>query len=285
MERDNAIYVDEAGAMEQMEERKDTVAVVVSQGDYAKYSEVAKTIDSQLTEALSAFAFFQVVERSNLSALQQENLFAGEDLEEDLIVPADYMITAKMNAVKVDKVAVQNREGKTNYSYTVSLSVDFRFYEMATRRLILTKNISKDYKGVEESKVLSKLALAGQECVKGFAQTLGSRFAPPARVVQTRGNCQVARISMGTNYGLVKGVEVEFYEFIDNSAIIAGATRDKNVVGKGRVIEVEAQSAWVEVFDFEKVHVKRGDYVGIQEDQSNRMRLQDAFNVDSLKVW
>ena len=150
MERDKAIYVDEAGALVQKKERKDKVAVVVSQGDYKEYQEVAKTIDSQLTESLSAFAFFQIVERSNLGTLQQEKLFIGEDLEDGLVVPADYMITAKMNAVKVDRHEEEititpsrkeirrarkmglpdpQPEVRTSISYSVSLSVDFRFYE------------------------------------------------------------------------------------------------------------------------------------------------------------
>ena len=303
MERDSAIYEDKGGALQQKKERKDKVAVVVSQGDYKDYGAVAKTIDSQLTEALSAFAFFQVVERSNLGALQQEKMFTGDDsLDDDLVVPADYMITAKMNSVKVDRQVSQYTPSKADIrmarnlgqpdpqpgqrvTCTVSLSVDFRFYELATKRVIMTKNISKEYSGLEESDVMAKLSLAGQECVKGFSQTVGSRFAPPARVLQTRGNCEVARISIGTNYGLVKGVEVEFYEFVDNSAIIAGATRDKNVIGKGRVLEVDKNSAWVEVFDYDKVHVKRGHYVSVSEDQSNRMRLQDTLRTGNFSVF
>lgn len=290
MERDKAIYQDEGGALQQKKERKDKVAVVVSQGNYTQYKEAAEAIDSQLTESLSSFAFFQVVERSNLGAIQQEKLFAGDDDINDVVVPADYMITAKMNSVKVEQyVAAQNEmipglNSGPGPKSRVSLSVDFRFYEVATKRVILTKNISKEYSGLEPSTAMSKLALAGQECVKGFAHTIGSRFAPPARVIQTRGNCEVARISIGANYGLVPGVEVEFYEFIDNSAIIAGATRDKNVIGKGRVLEVDKTSAWVEVFDYEKVHVMRGHYVGIIEDQSNRMRFQDVLRMDSLSL-
>ena len=93
LERDKALYND-GGALKQKKERRDKVAVVVSQGDYQKYKEVAKTLDSQLTDALSAFAFFQVVERSNLGALQSERLFGGEDLEEGVVVPADYLVTA-----------------------------------------------------------------------------------------------------------------------------------------------------------------------------------------------
>ena len=292
MERDSAIYEDK-GALQQQKETKEKVAVVVSQGNYKEYGEVAKAIDAQLTEALSAFAFFEVAERSNLSAIQQEKLFGGEDLNDDLVVPADYMITAKMNSVKVDQYVPSATETLSSSLTSsaigprkrVSLSVDFRFYEMATKRVILTKNVTKEYSGLEQSDVMSKLALAGQECVKGFAHTVGSRFAPPARVLQTRGNCEVARISIGTNYGLVKGVEVEFYEFIDNSAIIAGATRDKNVVGKGRVLEVDNTSAWVEVFDYDKVHVKRGHYVSIVEDQSNRLRAQDLLRTGNFSVF
>ncbi len=296
MDRDKAVYEDAGGgALQQKKERKDKVAVVVSQGDYKEYKSVAQSIEAQLAEAISSFAFFEVVERSNLGALQQEKLFTGDDDINDVVVPADYMITARLNAVKVDRQSQTPTTAAVSMARNlvqtapqaggqvvcaVSLSVDFRFYELATKRVIMTKNINKTYEGLEESAVMAKLALAGQECVKGFAQTLGSRFAPPARVIQTRGNCEVARISMGMNYGLVKGVEVDFYEIVDNSAIIAGATRDKNVIGKGRVLEVDKNSAWVEVYDFEKVHVKRGHYVSVCEDQSNRMRLGDVLRID-----
>ena len=54
---------------------------------------------------------------------------------------------------------------------------------------------------------------------------LTRRYAPIARVLETRGGCEVALVSMGTDSGLEAGMPVEFFEYVDHSDIVSGAER------------------------------------------------------------
>ena len=82
----------------------------------------------------------------------------------------------------------------------------------------------------------------------------------------------MAKITMGSNYGLVPGVKVEFFEYVDHSDLIEGATREPSPVGYGTVRESELNTAWAEVIDWENSYVKRGHYVKIAADQSKGFR-------------
>lgn len=222
----------------------------------------------------------------------------NSDQIENIDIPeADYLITAKFNAPQIEKTLGLNFTGGSNNgqqqsdSFAVSASVDFRFYEKKTGRTILVKNIERKAPGTVASvqpptenspEVSAKLKVIAQECSKVFAMELGARYAPPARVLETRGDAEVAKISMGTNYGVAKGVKVEFFEYVDNSDIIAGAKREPSPVGYGVVLESEQNTAWVEVLNPRKVFVKRGHYVKITSDQSKGLKsqLQDAVRLN-----
>ena len=234
------------------------------------------------------------MKEKQLESLNTDNL---ESLE---IPEADYLITAKINSARIDQHQPDERPGasltkllqsdKSNAQnsspfYTATTSVDFRFYEKKTKRTVLTKNIEHTAPGEITSQrspeAISKLTVAAQECAKAFAMELGSRYAPPARVVEVRGNGQVAKVTMGSNYGLVKGVKVEFFEYTDNSDVIAGATREPSLVGYGIVLESDLTSAWLEILAPIQVIVRRGHYVRITSDQSNG--LKEKFT-DALRI-
>ncbi len=277
-DRDKAVYQDQ-GAAKQEDEGKARVAIIVSQGDYKNAGEAAKALDSTLTSLISDFAFFEVAERANLGALMQEGALKALDEDGDALpaIPgADFLITATMNTFQMierpkglsDTLIATDKKTVVD----VVISVDFRFYETDGKRVILTRNIERKYPCADMSSAKSKVAVAAQECAKAFAMELGSRYAPPARVVETRGGGEVARISMGSNYGLAKGVKVEFFEYVDNSDIIEGATREPSIVAKGTTIESDVKSAWVEIDDHKKANVKRGHYVRIRSDQSKGFR-------------
>ena len=108
------------------------------------------------------------------------------------------------------------------------------------------------------------LIRAAELAAAEFAQAISSKYAPPARVLQTRGNGEAARINIGRDYGLAEGMEVEFYEIVDNSAL-GGDKRDASMVALGTVKRVEEKAAWVKVSDFEKVNVRKGVYVRVLE--------------------
>lgn len=277
--RDQEMYNDAGGGpLVQNKEAKYPVAILVSSGKDDREKAVYAALDAAVSDNLSKIAFFSVVERSNLGALAKEqNLESLNDADlAKLDIPkADYLITAKITSATMAKAPL------SNLSYQGKVQVDYRFYEKAGNRVIVTKNIegaSSSYVRVEKNQdpapvmagpaATAKLVEAAQETAKAFAVELGKRYAPAARVVETRGEGQVARITIGSNYGVAAKSKVEFYEFADNSAIVAGATREPRVIGYGTVVEVADGSAWAEVQDHKKVKVLRGHYARLASDQS-----------------
>ncbi len=277
-DRDKAVYTDQ-GAMAQMKETKFRVAIVVRGDKTDEGGRISEALDSALVSSIGDFAFFTIVERSNLDVLakeQQLEELSGNGRGQFEIPTADYLIAARPNAIRIEEKQSQglNLRGQMETKTVVqaSMSVDFRFYEKATKRLILSKNIDKSLTASSPEEAQHKLAETAQECAKGFAQELGSRYAPPARVVELRGGGRMARITMGSNYGLVPGVKVEFFEYVDHSDLIQGAEREPSPVGYGIVRESELNTAWAEVIDWEKSYVMRGHYVKIAADQSKGFR-------------
>ena len=268
--RDNVVYED-VGDKGPVKEQKFRLAIYVSQGDYSKTGDIAKSLDSSLTSALADFAFFQIVDRSSAEAVQQEKFFSGEDVNADMFKSADVIITAKLNGFN----AITESESydlltKTNQKkYTVSGSVDFRFFSASNPgEARLAKNITKTFASASPSDVPALALKAAQECAKAFAQELGSRYAPPARVLETRGNCQAAQVSFGSNYGAVPGSKVEFFEYVDRSKVLKGQTRVPQVITTGTVRLSEIDTCWVEVDNYETVQIKQGHYVRLSSDQS-----------------
>lgn len=277
-DRDKAVYTDQ-GAMAQMKETKFRVAIVVRGDKTDEGGRISEALDSALVSSIGDFAFFTIVERSNLDVLakeQQLEELSGNGRGQFEIPTADYLIAARPNAIRIEEKQSQglNLRGQMETKTVVqaSMSVDFRFYEKATKRLILSKNIDKSLTASSPEEAEHKLAETAQECAKGFAQELGARYAPPARVVELRGGGRMARITMGSNYGLVPGVKVEFFEYVDHSDLIQGAEREPSPVGYGIVRESELNTAWAEVIDYQNSYVKRGHYVKIAADQSKGFR-------------
>ena len=275
-DRDNEIYLDK-GADAASDSPVFKIAIAASAGTFADFTDVRDTIDARLVEALSQFSHFQVSEFSRLAELEKVLSAAGEQNAINGWIDADSLDA--LVVAKVTSVTIGRREGlliingERQYSFDVSLGVDFRMYDKVQRQVVFTKNISLSKNGLAEANVRQQLNLLARECVEGFIKSVGSRFSRPARVLQTRGKGLVARISMGRDHGLVKGTEIEFYEIVDNSAIVANAKRDKNVVGKGSVLEADANSAWVEVYEHSAVRVKRGHYAAVVDDAGNRHGL------------
>lgn len=301
-DRDRETYMD-IGASTLQKENKHRVAILVKQDNIPYGREVAEALDSSLTSVIADLAFFSIVERSNLDALLKEQQLESLNVDEieNIEIPgADYLITAKINAARIEEKQREDMEvgdiskllkGEqtvakvTKTYYTAATSVDFRFYEKITKRTILTKNIERKAQGefANKDEAAAKLPIAAQECAKAFAMELGSRYAPPARVVEVRGNGRVAKLTIGSNYGLVKGVKVEFFEYVDNSDIIAGATREPSPVGYGVVIESDLTTSWAEVLDSGRAIIKRGHYVKITSDQSKGLKENQLRDV--LKLY
>lgn len=242
-------YVDEMEDGEAGNRGKAKVAVFTSTYAEKEDQALAALLDAKIAELLTSSTSFEIAERTTLEALKFEDVFAGTDTGATVPTKSDYILLAKILS-----------------GHRIDTSVDFRFYDVKARKTVLSKNIPAGGRGDALDRSLSQ-----------FAQSFADAFEKKVRVIQTRGNGMVARISRGLASGVKPGIEVEFYEF-DDAVKDADGMRVRDTVGRGGVLECSKDSAWVEVDDYylPSVNVRQGDYVEIIADPSQR-RSRNVF--------
>lgn len=268
-------------------DKPEKVAVHVYYTDHKFGREVADELNAKLSETIGSLAFFELVPRGGVDPLVIESMLSGRS-RGDVLNKADYVISAKAVNIGVNeqKVVVGaspadmilarkyniQPSAHEEMRYTVSLSIHFQFFQCAQNRSIRAKTISRTAQGLWDGVIQAWLMEATRECAQEFAQSLGGRYAPEARVLQTRGGHEVARISLGANYGLTEGIEVNFFTYITDSPFMSSEKRFKNIIGTGRVFLLDEDSAWVEVFDYDDVCVEQGMFVEVRHQQMNEFR-------------
>ena len=257
--RDSAVYVDE-GASKTLatHEEKAKVAVISSEGKYKQYKTTADVLDSTLSAKLAGFAFFEIVDRKSQAALIKDSLASGAEVDDlpTTGVEADFVVVAK-----IASLAVQS----TGAGFTSDVVFDFKWISKESQKVIMTESIKPPMRSASsEVDLVNALNRAAGLAAADFCAKISAKYAPPARVLQTRGNGAAARISIGKNYGLAEGTKVCFYEIVDNSDV-GGAKRDMNDIGAGEVKRVEEKTAWVAVDNAEESNVRKGVYVRVLE--------------------
>ena len=258
-QRDSAVYVDE-GAPKTLatNEERAKVAVISSEGPYKQFKTTAEVLDSALNAKLSGFAFFEIVDRKSQAALIKDSLAAGAD-PEDLPtagVEADFVVVAR-----IASLTVRN----TGTMFSSDVVFDFKWISKATQKVIMTESIKPPMRGASsEVDLANALNRAAGLAAADFCAKIAVKYAPPARVLQTRGNGAAARISIGKNYGLAEGSKICFYEIVDNSDV-GGEKRDMSDIATGVVKRVEEKTAWVAVDNAEEANVRKGVYVRVLE--------------------
>ncbi len=302
-ERDQAVYVDK-GAVKTRKDVKFRIAVCVDKDDYNKHPSVGQAIEAQMAQAVSKFSFFEFVERERISDLAAERLFSGNsDDASSLLKEADCLLSVKLNVgqtmfieqvqnkydhligkyyvhsgnkkqnAAILNMAVQRAKSEAGshpeHRWKLVIKPDFRLYEVDSRRVALVKSYRSEV--VVSSSGKAEKAVTDEMCkhVATFSRLLTSRYAPTARVLETRGGGQVALASMGTDSGLEPGMPVEFFEYADYSDLFADSTRQARIVGHGQVLpdNMTPTTAWIKVKDYDKAHIKRGHYVRVPEER------------------
>lgn len=258
--KDSAVYVDQ-GASKTLaqKESKAKVAVVTSVGGYKAYQQVGESLDSLLNAKLSGFSFFQVVDRTSQAALIKEAVDTGADPAEAVGgVEANFIVVAR-----IASIAERSMQAKTGGLYSYDVVFDFKWINKATKRVVMTESFKPSVRSVNsQAEAVAAISSAAEEAVKEFCAKIAVKYAPPARVLETRGDGAAARISIGTNYGVAEHTDVCFYEIVDNSDV-GGEKRDMRDIATGKVKRVEASSAWVEVKNPKETNVRKGVYVRV----------------------
>lgn len=258
--KDSTVYVD-AGAPKTLATKEDKakVAVITSVGEYKNYTQVGESLDSSLNAKLSDFSFFQVVDRKSQAALIKDAVDTGADPAEAAGgVEANFIVVAR-----IASIAERSMQTKTGAIYSYDVMFDFKWISKATKRVVMTESFKPSVRSVtSQAEAVAAISSAAEEAVKEFCAKIAVKYAPPARVLETRGDGAAARISIGTNYGVVEHTDVCFYEIVDNSDV-GGAKRDMKDIAMGKVKRVEANSAWVEVKNAKETNVRKGVYVRV----------------------
>lgn len=272
-QRDNDVYVDpEAPKSLSQNESRAKVVVVATPGNFKDYKQVAESMDSFLNDRLSSFAFFEMVDRKSGAALVNEQAATAEDPTaiDFKQVEADFMVIARIASLDVTQgQPIMDKKGRVvqQAGYNVKAQFDFKWLSIESQKVIMTKSIGPCSAYAQDpSGIVSSVSEAAQSAVADFCRVISSKYAPPARVLMTRGNGEAARISIGKNYGLAEGTQIGFFEFVDNSSV-GGDRRDRNDIGRGTVKSVDEKSAWVRVHEFEKANVRKGVYVRVLDEE------------------
>lgn len=264
-QKDSLVYVD-AGAPESLatKENKAKVAVIAM---IPQNKAVEDALDSTLNAKLSKFAFFELVDRKSAAALIKDAVASGSTADEidTTGVEADFVVVARAASLNVAKHESKDNKGNMYVSYATDVVFDFKWISKATQKVIMSESMTPRVKtATSEPEVAASLKKAAGEAASEFCTKIAVKYAPPARVLQTRGNGAAARISIGKNYGVGEGTRVCFYEIIDNSDV-GGEKRDMSDIAAGVVKRVEEKTAWVAVDNAEDVNVRKGVYVRVLE--------------------
>lgn len=259
-QRDSSVYVDE-GAPEVLskKENRAKVAVMASVGEYKDYKKVGEALDSSLNAKLAGFAFFQVVDRKSTADLINNAMASGVDPAEAVKgVEANFVVIARLASLSVKETSTKN-----GTFYSTDAMFDFKWISTASQRVVMTESIKPTVPSASsKADIAAALGRSAEDAVKEFCAKIAVKYAPPARVLETRGDGAAARISIGQNYGVSENTEVCFYEIVDNSDV-GGEKRDMKDIATGNVKRVEEKSAWVKVKNPETTNVRKGVYVRV----------------------
>lgn len=257
--KDSQVYVDKGAPQSLLtQENKAKVAVITSVGEYKDYQQMAEVLDSSLNARLSGFSFFEIVDRKSQAALVKDAVASGTDAEDVSVagVEADFVVVARLASLTVQQDGLLP---------SFDVVFDFKWISKATQRVIMTESVRPPTRTTtSQVNLMSALNRAAEVAARDFCAKIGVKYAPPARVLQTRGNGAAARISIGKNYGVGEGTPVCFYEIVDNSDV-GGEKRDMNDIATGKVRRVEEKTAWVAVDNAEETNVRKGVYVRVLE--------------------
>ena len=287
-ERDEKIYKDPVVKAQNQEEEAVAIALLPArQKTENEGLEVVltKNIESKLNDNLSAIEYFDVVARDELGDLADEamlNDLENNDVSNLNIPKATLALRFKITDMSMQEeransgtklgMGLLNVAGKVGGGSSVDdsisatkykgrIAIDFRLIDLESNKKLMSQRIN-----AISDKLVSKkdkddrefvLIDAAEKAVRQFTSVLAKKYGPQIMVIETRGEGEVARINVGKNFGLDRDVRVEFYKN-KISPVDPNAKPMRSPVGYGTILEVEDESAWVWVENFDEVEVMMG---------------------------
>ena len=148
--------------------------------------------------------------------------------------------------------------GQPQYCFVGEMSANIVLLnEKGQQKMNLAASVKVDGQETDE---LAQQALI-DTAVANLIGQYSERVAPPAYVSQLRGNGLFAEITIGSDYGLRPGTQIEFYQNVKSTDFVSGKpTVKKTVVATGKVADarfITPSSSWVKIdyHHYRKAHL------------------------------
>jgi len=225
-------------------------------GDYLK-STFSKLNNYQLFTNSDLGAISEEENINNLQSLGSSNSKNYTSGKVDFIITYDVVSTSY-----IAKEEYQFESNENNYTiYYGQADVSFSRWNHFTQ-----SQKSNTLTGTSTTKSRNQNIELIDNAIENAVKQYVSEFAIDSAlgvVLQTKGSGKVALIDIGSGKGIMKGMKVTFFY---------REKRDGQIIhmpfAYGNIIQVEKNTAWVEVADFKKAGVKINNFVKISPDQS-----------------
>ena len=153
--------------------------------------------------------------------------------------------------------AASSKENKVYYEWVASVTVEVRMLD-PNGNSVFTFNAIGTTSQTDDGSLNPNMTMLEQAAAKGVDDAMrqyAHKFGPPIYVTDTCQNGEFVRLSVGSDYGVVPGMRVEFFRHrekkaLDGSTEMAQQRVGTGVVGKGNA-PVEPGCAWAHVDGFD----------------------------------
>lgn len=228
---------------------------------------LAAEVGEKFSMKLARSEFFEVADRESLDLVAAEAKLSGAD-DPSEIVQSDTVLTIKS---KIRSAFGPGRKSVKNPQEAVGIGVEskVRFFETDSKKVRLSEVFSAERVFSDTKTGFTDKLIA--ECVdqmtSPFIQKVMAIVKPESRVVETRGDCKVAKIEVGKwHLDFVVGSRVRFYTHKED----LNGNVERKTFARGHIVAADTEFAWVEIDNPETAGVRVGHCAEL--DQTVRMR-------------
>lgn len=235
--------------------RKRYILPLLIEGDEMISNSRKKEVLSFLSQAfLKMGDIYTIAEQDVITRLTQENFqgFQAANIPEALLLGQEL----QANYLSQIRIAPKKQKNKNSFKAGIDLSV----FSVGSGQLAFREIIPYDAKSTKRGKKALKKLIQSYFPIKGF-------------ILETRGDHQVAKISVGRSAGVKLKRTFLIHERKVKSELVQGIMRKTNSfsdapVASGKVIQVMENESWILIKKKERPNVLKGQVVFAKPEKS-----------------
>lgn len=247
---------------------------------------LVNAVESAVANNFTNLGWFDTVDRKNGVALSSDSILSSTNaLQLAADTGAQFALFANS---EVSYVAKQGWK-RTKYPHKArgaEVVTDFRLIDLSTKEPLIVRKIRSVVADVEKGNVKIAVTRASDRNAKKMARIVAARFLPEVEVLQVRGNGRYAQVAMGKNYQATPEVRASGwwpYKYLPlwyREYVAVPAARvdfltlektesgryERTVFAHGEVFKADGKKAWVDVEDYDKANVHKGNLSVVSEE-------------------